>query len=214
MALDKTYRLYVFDLDGTLVDTKLDIARALQKVMGDAGFPKPGIDEVRKAIGGGARKALFKLTGLEDGALGPMLEEFAVAYEEMCCDNTLVYEGAEELLNKLKALGAKLAVVTMKFRAPTHKILIHHGLFDLFDTVLTFDDLEKRKPDPDSLFMLRHRFNISPEDTLMVGDSMTDLDYAKAAGVDACAVSFGYGVLEDMRASSPRYLITGFSEMT
>jgi phosphoglycolate phosphatase len=213
MGWDKKYKLYVFDLDGTLVDTKLDIARAMQKVLGDAGYPKPGLDEVERAIGGGARNALKKLTGAGDDVMTPMLSSFIAAYEEMCSDNTVVYDGAEELLKNLKAQGAKLAVVTMKVRGATHKILKHHGLFDLFDAILTFDDLEKRKPDPDSLYMLQKRFDVSPSDTLMVGDSMTDLDYAKAGGVDACGVTFGYGVTEDMKASAPRYMISEFSEV-
>jgi len=213
MAFDKTYKLYVFDLDGTLVDTKLDIARAMQKALGDAGYPKPGLDEVERAIGGGARAAVFRLTGLEDDALAPLLDAFIEVYKEVCCDNTVVYEGAADLLKTLRAKGAKLAVVTMKPRFPSHKILKHHGLYDLFDAVVTFDDVEVRKPEPDSMWMLQKRFGISPEDTLMVGDSMTDLGYAKAAGVDACAVTHGYGVLEDMKASSPRYMISGFPEM-
>jgi len=214
MALAKEYGLYVFDLDGTLVDTRLDIARALQKTLGEAGFPQPGLDEVTRAIGGGARKALLKLTGLKDEELDPRLQEsFEAVYEQMCCDNTSVYPGAEELLRRLKARGARLAVVTMKIRTATHKILRHHGLFDLFDAVLSFDDIEKRKPDPDSLFMLQKRFGVPLEQILMVGDSMTDLEYAKAAGVDACAVTHGYGVLEDMRAAGPRYMIPGFAEM-
>jgi len=214
MALAKEYGLYVFDLDGTLVDTRLDIARALQKALGEAGFPQPGLGDVTKAIGGGARKALLKLTGLQDDELDPcLLENFAAIYEQMCCDNTSVYPGAEELLKRLKERGARLAVVTMKYRTPTHRILKHHGLFDLLDAVVSFDDIEKRKPDPESLFMLQKRFGVPLERILMVGDSMTDLEYAKAAGVDACAVTHGYGVLEDMRAAGPRYMISGFAEM-
>lgn len=214
MALAKEYGLYVFDLDGTLVDTRLDIARALQKALGEAGFPQPGLEDVTKAIGGGARKALLRLTGLKDEELDPKLQEnFEAIYEQMCSDNTSVYPGAEELLRRLKARGAKLAVVTMKIRTATHRILKHHGLFDLFDAVLSFDDIEKRKPNPDSLFMLQKRFGVPLEQILMVGDSMTDLEYAKAAGVDACAVTHGYGVLEDMKAAGPRYMISGFAEM-
>jgi len=214
MVLEKDYNLYIFDLDGTLVDTRPDIARALQKALGDAGFPQPGIEDVTKAIGGGARKALLKLTGLKDDELDPrLLDNFAAIYEQMCCENTRVYPDAEELLRRLKARGARLAVVTMKFRAPTHSILKCHNIFDLFDVVLSFDDVEKPKPDPESLFMLKRRFDVPSDRILMVGDSMTDLDYAKAAGVDACAVTHGYGNLEDMKAARPRYMIFGFAEM-
>jgi phosphoglycolate phosphatase len=214
MALAKEYGLYVFDLDGTLVDTQLDIARALQKALGDAGFPQPGLKDVTGAIGGGARKALLRLTGLKDDELDPkLLENFAAIYEQMCHDNTSVYPGAEELLRRLRERGAKLALVAMKYRPPTHSILKHHGLFDLLDAVLSFDDIEKRKPDPDSLFMLQQRFGVPFEQILMVGDTLTDLEYAKAAGVDACAVTYGYGAPEDLKAAGPRYMISGFAEM-
>ena len=213
MAFDKTYRLYIFDLDGTLVDTKLDIALAMQKVMAEAGFEKPSLDEVEKAIGGGARNAVSKLTGLEGDALTPLLEKFVAAYEVMCADHTTVYEGGEELVQRLKSQGAKLAVVTMKLRVPTHKILKHHALYDLMDTVLTFDDIEKRKPDPDSLFALLKQYDVKPEDAVVIGDTVTDLKYAHNAGADACAVSFGYGDLEDLKALSPRYMINHFFEV-
>jgi phosphoglycolate phosphatase len=214
MALTKDYNLYIFDLDGTLVDTRLDIARALQKTLGDAGFPEPSLDDVTKAIGGGARKALLKLTGLKDSELDSKLQEnFQTIYEQICSDNTVVYPDAELLLRHLKARGAKLAVVTMKFRSATHRILKHHRLFEMFDTVFSYDDIEKHKPDPDSLFLLQRRYGVPLEQILMVGDSMTDMAYAKAAGVDACAVMHGYGVLEDLVAAGPRYTISGFSEM-
>ena len=84
MALAKEYGLYVFDLDGTLVDTRLDIARAMQKALGEAGFPQPGLEDVTKAIGGGARKALLRLTGLKDEELDLSCRKFEAIYEQMC----------------------------------------------------------------------------------------------------------------------------------
>jgi phosphoglycolate phosphatase len=143
----RTYKLYIFDLDGTLVDTRLDIARALQKTLQDAGLPVPNLDEVSRAIGGGAKNAVSMLTGLMGEELQPHLERFTKDYEQMCADNTTVYEGGEALLRRLKDEGAYLALVTMKFKVPTLKILDAHGL-DMFDAVLTFDDVKKRKPDP------------------------------------------------------------------
>ena len=213
MGLIKKYELYLFDLDGTLVDTKLDIALAMQKVMVEAGFEKPSLDDVEKAIGGGAKNAVNKLTGLEGDALTPLLDAFVVAYEEMCADHTEVYEGGKALLRRLKSEGAKLAVVSMKFREPTHKILKHHDIFELLDDVLAFDDLQKRKPDPDSLLALMRKYDLKPEEVLVIGDTVTDLKYAQNAGVDACAVEYGYGELKDLKALAPRYMVKSLIEV-
>lgn len=213
MGLGKAYKLYLFDLDGTLVDTKLDIALAMQKVMAQAGFEKPSLDEVEKAIGGGAKNAVNKLTGLAGEELAPLLEEFTAAYEEMCADHTSVYAGGEALLRRLKDEGAKLAVVTMKFRAPTHKILKHHGIFDMLDDVLAFDDLEKRKPDPDSLFALMKKYDLKPADVLVIGDTVTDIKYAQNAGTDACAVEYGYGELKELAALAPRFMVKALTDI-
>ena len=213
MGLKKAYKLYLFDLDGTLVDTKLDIALAFQRVLGEAGFEEPSLDEVEKAIGGGAKNAANKLTGLEGDALVPLLERFNEAYEEMCAGHTEVYAGGEALLRRLKGEGARLAVVTLKFRAPTHRILKHHGLAELLDAVLAFDDMEKRKPEPDSLYALMNMFALKPDDVLVIGDTVTDIRYAQNAGVDACAVEYGYGETEDIKALSPQYIIKSLLEI-
>ena len=123
MRIDKTYKLYVFDLDGTLVDTRIDIARALEMALSDAGYDVPNREQVVSVIGGGSANAVRKLTGLDDDALKPLLKEFMAAYDDVCSDNTTVYEGAEDLLARLKAQGAVLTLVTMKSSIPTHKIL-------------------------------------------------------------------------------------------
>ena len=208
----RSYKLYIFDLDGTLVDTKPDIARALQKMLEEASLPVPNLNEVSRAIGGGAKNAVSMLTGLEGDALLPHLALFNEEYERMCADNTCVYEGGEALLRRLKEAGAKLALVTMKYKAPTLKILATHGL-NMFDAVLTFDDVSKRKPDPESLFMLCERFGVDTADVLMIGDTVTDIRYAHAAGADCCAVAYGYGETEDLLALKPTYAVESLLEL-
>ncbi len=207
----RPYKLYIFDLDGTLVDTRPDIARALKKTLETAGLPVPNLNEVSRAIGGGAKNAVGMLTGLVGEDLAPHLERFSKDYEEMCCDSTTVYEGGEELLRRLEDQGAYLALVTMKYKVPTHKILDAHGLV-MFDAVITFDDVKKRKPDPDSLFELCRRFDVGISDTIMIGDTVTDINFAHAAGADSCAVAYGYGDTADLLALSPKYVIKSLLE--
>ena len=208
----RDYKLYIFDLDGTLVDTRPDIARALQKTLQEANMPVPNLDEVARAIGGGAKNAVSMLTGLVGDAVLPHLKSFTEDYEQMCCDNTCVYEGGEELLRRLKDGGAKLALVTMKYKTPTLKILDAHGL-DMFDAVVTFDDVDKRKPDPESLLKLCERFGVDAADVLMIGDTVTDVRYAQGAGADVCAVEYGYGETEDLLVLGPTYAVKSLTEL-
>lgn len=209
MSITKKYKLYIFDLDGTLVDTRPDIARALQKMMVDAGFEAPSNEDVVACIGGGSKNAVKKLTGLEGDAITPHLASFMQSYEEMCSDNTTVYEGGIELLNLLKQQGAVVGLITMKSRNHTLKILDKHQL-DMFDEVVTFDDVEKRKPYPDSLLSILNKYDIDPSEALMIGDTVTDMKFAKAAGVDACAMEYGYGLTSEVSEQRPNYLVKSF----
>lgn len=211
MSIDKTYKLYIFDMDGTIVDTKTDIGRALAEAVADAGFKKPAQAEVVAAIGQGAKNAVNKLTGLEGDALGFCTDAFMKKYDEMCCDNVTLYPGAKELLYRLKSEGAIIALVTMKFKSATNKILKHLQI-DIFDRVITFEDAARRKPDPHSLYMLMGEFNVPKELTLMTGDSIFDLKYAKAAGVDACIMEHGYANAEEICAGNPEYILKSFTE--
>lgn len=211
MGIGKQYRLYVFDLDGTIVDTREDIALAFAETLEQVGYPRPGLGQVTAAIGGGAKKALQRLTGLQDEECEPILAKFLVRYGEICADHAVPYEGVPELLSRLAAQGAVLALVTMKVKEPTHKILNALGL-NIFDEVIAYEDTQRRKPDPETLFALMEKYGAKPEDTLMVGDAVTDIRYAAAAGADSCAMLQGYGNAEDLLAERPTYTLQSFKE--
>lgn len=210
MSIGKKYALYVFDLDGTIADTKVDMGRAFAAAAAAAGCEKPDERQVVSAIGQGARNAVQKLTGLEGEALEPYVDIFMENYDAFCCDNVKLYPGTKELLIKLKEQGARIALVTMKFKSAVHKVLKSLGV-DMFDKVISYDDAKKRKPDPESLFSLMKTFGVPPEATLMVGDSITDLKYAKAAGVDVCILEHGYGRMSEIIPQEPTYIIKDFS---
>jgi phosphoglycolate phosphatase len=212
MSIDKRYRLVVFDLDGTVADTREDIAHAFSAALEEAGYEKPDMAQVTAAIGGGAKKAIFRLTGLEGEAAEPLLSRFLAIYGEVCADHVAAYPGARELLSRLAAQGAVLALVTMKAKAPMHQILGALGIDALFDEVIAYEDAPKRKPDPESLRMLMEKYGVAPADTLMVGDAATDIRYAAAAGADACAVTDGYGDTEALMAENPTYAIRSLAE--
>ena len=211
MGIQSRYKLYVFDFDGTLVDTRADIARAFERVLSAAGFNVPDRKTVESVIGGGSAKAMQRLTGLEGDELAPHVQAFSDVYDAVCADNTTVYEGVYDMLGRLRSQGAVLALVTMKFRTPTYKILEKHG-FDMFDEIVTFDDMHRRKPYPDSLFSIMDKHSVVPSDTLMTGDTVTDMRYAAAAGVDACAMTYGYGITGEVLSESPRYVLDSFLE--
>ena len=213
MMLKKDYKLYAFDFDGTLVDTREDIALSMREVMKEAGLNDATDEEIRASIGGGARKAVQRLTGFDGKDLDHYVGVFEMKYEELCNENTTIYEGGEDLIKRLKSEGKLLAVITMKARKPTHKILKRHGLFELFDDVIAFDDVEKRKPDPESFFKLLAKHALKSSEALMVGDTTTDIKYAKNAGVDACVVTYGYGQNEDLKGLDPEYFINSLKEL-
>jgi phosphoglycolate phosphatase len=142
--ISKKYKLYVFDLDGTLADTKIDLTRAFSKALTANGFKAPSVKEAAAAVGNGALKAIQRLTGLDEAAAAPLEEAFRKIYEDICCDNVRLYEGARELLLRLKGEGAVLALVTMKFKAPTQMILRFLDI-DIFDEAIAFEDAQKRK---------------------------------------------------------------------
>ena len=187
-------RLLVFDLDGTLIDSRRDLADAANALIVERGGAPQPVDAIASMVGEGAallvRRAL-KAAGT-DLQIERDLPRFLELYDERLLAHTRLYEGTRAMLDALAA-HATLAVLTNKPQRPTERILEGLGIADHFRHVVGGDTPHGRKPDPAGLNHLVSAAGTTPADTMMVGDSAIDLRTARAAGTRVCLVRYGFG---------------------
>ena len=184
----------IFDLDGTLVDTKADLAAATNHMLRELNLPLLSIAQVESFIGLGARVLIERALGQERAAL--VTDGFALFmdyYNAHLLDRTRPYPGVETLLAAARAQGISLSVLTNKPEQPTRAILSGLGLSDYFSAVIGGDTLPKRKPDPGGIFVLQQAVGRALTETLLVGDSEIDMRTGRAAGIATCGVTWGFG---------------------
>ena len=206
----------LFDLDGTLADTKPDLHAAMNYVLTKNGLAEVPDTAITNMIGGGAREIIKR--GLsengvtwDDAKLDSATEEFVLWYDQNIDANTVIYPNLMPVLDAAKAAGIPMGVVTNKRESLSAKLLFRLGLQSYFDTLVGGDTLPRRKPDPDTIDEALRRLGENPEDAIMVGDSEADTGGAIAANVACICVSFGYRrvSLEDLKADA---LIDDYAE--
>jgi phosphoglycolate phosphatase len=199
----------LFDLDGTLADTKPDLHAAMNFVLRQNGLDEVPDEAITNMIGGGARMILQR--GLEanetrwdDAKLDAATEEFVLWYDQNIDGHTKIYPNLLPILDAAKAAQIPMAVVTNKRESLSAKLLYRLGLQGYFDALVGGDTLPKRKPDPDTIELALARLGCAPQDAIMVGDSEADSDGARAANVACICVSFGYRrvSLEELKADA------------
>jgi len=186
--------LVAFDLDGTLVDSSGDLADSGNALLASYGASPLPSKAVVAMVGDGARELVRRLlkAGALDVPLDEALDRFLALYDERLLATTVPYDGMPALLDDLKS-RARLAVLTNKPVAPSERILRGLGLREFFDDVIGGDGDFGRKPNPGGLLALMGRAAAPADQTLMVGDSVTDLRTARAAGTPACVARYGFG---------------------
>ena len=192
---DSRFRLFVFDLDGTLIDSRRDLAASVNALLSEYGARPLPEDAVGRMVGDGA--AMLVARALTASGLEPSpaaLQRFLEIYNAHLTDHTRPYPGIAETLRELGRRAA-LAVLTNKPIAPTRTILDRLGLARYFaaDRVIGGDGLFPRKPDPSGLRFLARTTAIALEETLMVGDSTIDCRTAEAAPTAICLAMWGFG---------------------
>jgi phosphoglycolate phosphatase len=195
----------LIDLDGTLLDTIPDLAAAANLMLAELGRPPLDESMVRTFVGKGIPNLVGRvLAGSIEGGADPQACAQALPVYERCYESvngahTVVYPGVLEGLEKLRAQGLALACVTNKSGRFTLPLLEQTGLRHYFEEVVAGDALPRKKPEPDQLLHACAKLGISPNDMLMIGDSINDAQAARAAGCPVFCVTYGYNEGHDVR---------------
>ena len=185
---------YIFDLDGTLLDTLQDLAAAVNFALRKNGMEEHSIDDIRRFVGNGVRKLIER--AVPDGSKNPRIDEvfadFRSYYMQHSLDTTKPYDGITEILQELKMRGCKMAVVSNKMMAATQELVAH--FFPEIEVAIGENEAEgiRKKPAPDMVFEALNRLGAEAETAVYIGDSDVDIQTAKNAGVPCISVLWGF----------------------
>ncbi|HES76915.1 MAG TPA: phosphoglycolate phosphatase [bacterium] len=211
--------MVLFDLDGTLIDSVPDLAYCVDEMMKALDMPLRGEAAVRNWVGNGVERLVERaltndLNGKPDAVLfAQALPLFKQLYADNTSGRSFLYPGVKEGLEFVKSLGLRVGCVTNKAEQFTVPLLKDLGVFDMFETVISGDTLAVKKPDPGPLFYAAGWFHCAPYEALMVGDSISDVKAARAAGFNIVCMSYGYNHGEDIRNYHPDAVIDSMVEL-
>ena len=207
---------FIFDLDGTLLDTLGDLAASVNYALKACGMPQHSIDDVRRFVGNGVR--LLMERAVPDGAANPRFEEafttFRKHYLEHSLDTTRPYDGIMEMLQALRSRGFRTAVVSNKFYAATQE-LCQHFFADSIEVAIGEHEAEgiRKKPAPDTVNEALRQLGVSREHAVYVGDSDVDIATAAASGMPCISVLWGFRDREFLLAHGATQFISHPSEL-
>lgn len=212
--------LVLFDLDGTLIDSVPDLSEAVDRMLLSLGKPAAGIEQVQRWVGNGAAVLVGRALS---GAMEPVDEKhelFADAYRSFLeyyaqteAQPEQLYAGVLSCLQHLFERGVKLGLVTNKPIRFTREILEETGLVTFFNVVVGGDSFAEKKPHPLPLIEAMRTVGVGPEQTLMVGDSVSDVRAARAAGCAVACVPYGYNHGNDIALADPDLIVERLDEL-
>ena len=210
----KKYKLVIFDMDGTILNTLEDLADSTNEIMGRHGFPLHTLDEIRMYVGNGLENLMRCAAPADtaDAVIQELLPEFRAYYQAHCRDKTGPYAGITELIRQVHQAGLLTAVVSNKPDSAVGKLSseVFPGLMDL---AMGESSKIRRKPAPDMVFATLDRLGVRAEEALYVGDSDVDFCTAENAGMDCALVSWGFRGSEFIRRYPAKYHVDTAEEL-
>ena len=210
-------KLFIFDLDGTLVDTAPDFKNSINYMLNELNESEVSLEEIRNWVGYGARE-LIRRTVVDkniphdEQRIEEMLKIFLLHYTHNIDDDSVLFNNVRNVLEFLKDNGIKLAVCTNKMERLSNILLEKLNVLHMFDYLVGGDSLRKSKPDPFPLLNICEKLNTEISDSIMIGDSLTDLKAGKGAGMPVVLVSYGYTDNKDIYNEAD-LVINDFSQL-
>lgn len=199
----KSYKTYIFDLDGTLLDTLGDLTASVNYALRSHDMPQHSIEAVRTMVGNGVKLLMERAVpyGLQNPLFDDVLATFRKHYMKHSLDTTCPYDGITELLMALKERGCHTAVVSNKFDAAT-KSLCNHFFSGLIDVAVGEHEAEgiRKKPAPDTVREALSQLGVGPDNAVYVGDSEVDIATARNSGLPCISVLWGFRSREFLEA--------------
>lgn len=202
--------LIVFDLDGTLIDSRLDLVNAVNYMRQSMNLEPLDGERVVRMIGNGINSLVRRAVADADVDFDTALQRMKRFYADNLLESTRLYPGVAAGLAELKQKGLTLAVVTNKNGDVTRKILEALNVEQYFSAIIGGDGEYPLKPAPDALLALQKRFNVPVSGCWMIGDHYTDMEAGRLAGFRRIFLSYGFG---ETRDETPDYTVDKFSEI-
>lgn len=194
------YKLVIFDLDGTVLDTLQDLANAVNFALEKHGYPCHSVEKVRTMVGNGVANLITRAlpAGTDAEIHAAVLADFKARYREHMNDCTRPYDGIADLLRSLQDAGVKVGINSNKYDGALQN-LCHLHFEGLYDYAVGESEATPKKPDPAAAWRIMQTVNAEKSETIYIGDSNVDLDTARNAGIDAAWVSWGLRRAEEMQ---------------
>ncbi len=203
---------FIFDLDGTLIDSKLDLAHAVNAALTTAGRRGKPVEEIAGYIGDGVRNLLMRsLETEEPEAIEGALTVFRAHYREHCLDHTRLYPGVRETLEHFRDKAQ--AVVSNKPEEFSRMIIDQLGLGARIAVVIGGGSTPALKPDPAPVRLALERLGKLPQRAVLVGDGITDIEAGRRAGMRTCAVTYGLGDASALALAEPDHIVHRFAQL-
>ena len=208
------YKLALFDMDGTVLDTLQDLADSTNAVLEKHGFPTHDIEAVRQFVGNGAKVLIEKAVpaGTDARKIDAVLADFKEYYGDHSADVTKPYDGIPEMLQRLRAAGVRTAVVSNKPDFAVRSLSAQY-FGELFDVSIGDREGVRKKPAPDSVLEVMRQLGCEPCETVYIGDSDVDVQTAQNAGIDGIFVDWGFRSVECLCQSGAKTVVSSPNEI-
>ncbi len=214
MADRPTFKCFILDMDGTVVDTAPDIANAANQTLRDLGMSPLPVRQIAGYIGGGVVKLMERcLAERADELLEQSIPIYTKYYDAKPAVESRLYPGVLAGMQKIKAEGGLIGICTQKPEGFSHRINEQLGIAEYVDCLVGPDSVTHKKPHPEPVLKVLEKLGVDKDTAIFVGDAASDIIAGEAAGVTTCAVTYGYGKPETLLAENPDYTIDAFEQL-
>lgn len=208
------YTTYLFDFDYTLADSSRGIVTCFRNVLTRHGYTEVTDDDIKRTIGKTLEDSFSILTGVTDaGQLAGFKAEYRKEADTHMTVNTVLFLETKSVLTALKDSGARIGIISTKYRFRIKELLDQHFPEDFMDIIVGGEDVKAAKPSPEGLLLAIKRLHVSKAETLYIGDSTVDAETAQAAGVDFAGVTHGVTTAKELEKYPHRKIMNTLEEL-